>query len=290
MTVTLNSGCKINLLLNILGKRPDDFHELETVLQPIALHDEISFRKSSAGISLRCDNPALPLDGTNLIHRAATEFLKSANLQSGVEIQLIKKIPIAAGLGGGSGNAATTLLGLNELFDHPLALSQLHKLAAAIGSDVPFFLQSQPALASGRGETIQPLALFPALHGVWALLINPGFGISTVWAYQSLARFPGAINSRVHRAHELIGLLQNGNLTEAGASFYNTLEIPVLEKYPILKLFQEFLREHGAKVTLMSGSGSTTFALMPSEDEANELRNRFNAQFGSQNWTALVPI
>ena len=290
MTVTRNSGCKINLLLNLLSKRPDGFHELETVMQPIALRDEISFRKTSSGISLKCDNPALPVDGTNLIHRAATAFLKAANIRDGVEIHLAKKIPMAAGLGGGSGNAAATLLGLNELFAQPLTFSQLHELAAAIGSDAPFFLQECPVLACGRGEKVQPLSSFPALRGLWALLIHPRFGISTVWAYKAMARFPDAVNGRAHRAQELIGLLQHDNPAEAGAAFYNALEMPALEKYPILSLFQEFLRSNGAVAALMSGSGSTTFALLKGQSEAGELQERFLARFGRQNWTALVPL
>ena len=131
----------------------------------------------------------LPTDGQNLVHRAATAFLQAAKITGGVRIHLEKKIPLAAGLGGGSGNAATTLLALNELFDQPLAPEKLHELAAALGSDVPFFLQNRPALATGRGEKIQPLEDFPALRGKAFLLIHPGFGILTAWAYQALARF-----------------------------------------------------------------------------------------------------
>ncbi len=290
MTLTRPSACKVNLLLNILGKRADGFHELETVMQPVALHDELTFKRGGATLQLSCSNPALPVDSTNLVHRAATAFLESARITDGVSIHLTKNIPMAAGLGGGSGNAATTLLGLNELFGKPLSPEQLFQIAARLGSDVPFFLQHQPAMALGRGEQVESLAPFAALQGAWMLLIHPGFGISTPWAYKELANFPDALNGRAGRARELIALLQAGDLAAAGAAFYNSLEAPALRKYPVLALFQEFLRTHGAAATLMSGSGSTTFALMRDQSAAGVLREKFFARFGSTNWTALVPL
>src|SRR5207244_7720706 len=133
-------------------------------------------------------------------------------------------IPLAAGLGGGSGNAATTLLGLNELFGHPLLPEQLAQIAAFLGSDIPFFLQTKPALATGRGEKIQPLDFFPLLKGAAFLLIHPGFGIATAWAYHELGRFPAALNGQPLRAQKLIGLLQTADLSSATFEFYNSLE------------------------------------------------------------------
>ena len=179
MALEQKSPCKVNLLLNILGQRPDGFHELETVMHPVNLFDEIRFARGGDGIQLTCNEPALPVDSKNLVYRAADAFLKLHHLRDGVRIHLQKRIPLAAGLGGGSGNAATTLLALNELFDQPLSTAKLNELAASLGSDVPFFLQNRPALATGRGEKIQPLDFFPALRGKAFLLIHPGFGIST---------------------------------------------------------------------------------------------------------------
>ena len=193
MSLELQSPCKVNLLLNILGKRPDGYHELETVMQPVALHDRIVFQREGIDLQLTCSDSALPTDSTNLVHRAAAAFLTVTGLKEGVRIHLEKKIPMAAGLGGGSGNAATTLLGLNRLFDQPLTEASLHAIAASLGSDIPFFLQSGPALATGRGETIAPLAPFPALKGAGLLLLQPGFGIATAWAYKQLAQFPKAL-------------------------------------------------------------------------------------------------
>ena len=284
------SPCKVNLLLNILGKRPDGFHELETVMHPVPVYDRLTFERGGSGIQLTCSEPNLPTDSRNLVYRAAEALLKAANIRGSITLHLEKRIPLAAGLGGGSGNAATTLLGLNELFGHPLALAQLGTIAVSLGSDIPFFLQDKPALATGRGEKIQSLELFPALRGTALLLIHPGFGIATAWAYQQLAKFPNALNGRSGRATELISLLQSGDLKNAAAQFYNSLEAPALEKYPLLALFQEFLRENGAAGTLMSGSGSTTFAVVENETVGQALAERLKQKFGSTNWITVVTL
>jgi len=284
------SSGKVNLLLNILGRRPDGFHELETVMHPVPVFDRLSFSKKSPGIELICSEPALPTDSHNLVYRAAAAFLEAAKITEGVRIHLEKKIPLAAGLGGGSGNAATTLLGLNELFGHPVDSRQLQTIAAGLGSDVPFFLQDQPALATGRGEKIQPLAAFGALRGMAFLLVHPGFGIATAWAYQQLRRFPEALNGQPGRAARLVSVLQSASLKSAAAEFYNSLEAPALYKYPLLAIFQDFMRENGAIATLMSGSGSTTFAILDDRPSAESLAEKFKAKFGSASWTAAVPV
>ena len=290
MPLEKQSPCKVNLLLNILGKRADGFHELETVFHPVNVCDQLSFSRVGAGVQLTCSNPALPTDSTNLVHRAATAFLQAAKISDGVRIHLEKKIPLAAGLGGGSGNAATTLLGLNELFGQPLSHERLHTLAASLGSDVNFFLQNKPALAIGRGEKITSLDFFPALRGTAFVLVHPGFGIATAWAYQQLAHFPNVLNGRAGRAQKLISLLQTGDAKKAGAEFYNSLEAPALKKYPVLTLYQEFFREHGALAVLMSGSGSTTFAVMENQAAGEALVEKFKTQFGQTSWMAVVPI
>jgi 4-diphosphocytidyl-2-C-methyl-D-erythritol kinase len=282
------SSCKVNLLLNILGKRADGFHELETVMQPLRLCDEIAFERTASGIELTCSDPELPTDSSNLVHRAAASFFQHSAISAGVRMHLEKRIPMAAGLGGGSGNAATTLLGLNDLFDTPLAPEQLHSIAASLGSDIPFFLQTQPALATGRGEQIQPLRSFRALEGCAFLLVHPGFGIATAWAYKELARFPSALNGERGRAAKLVSLLNAGDLHDASREFYNALEAPALHKYPWLAVFQDFLRENGAAAVLMSGSGSTTFAIANDLCGAQELEERVREKFG-RCWTAVVP-
>jgi len=290
MGLQRRSWCKINLLLNVLGKRPDGFHELETVLHPAPVFELLEFERAGRGVELTCSVAALSAGPSNLAHRAATAFLEAAGIAEGVRIRLEKHIPLAAGLGGGSGNAAATLLGLNELFGWPLAPAALAGLAAGLGSDVPFFLQTRPAVATGRGERVAPLDFFPALRGVWALLAHPGFGVQTGWAYEALARFPAALQGQPGRTARLIEQLGAGDLAAARAQFYNALEMPVLGKYPVLALYQEFLRAAGALATQMSGSGSTTFALARGEAAALRLREKFLARFGANCWTAVVEL
>ncbi|HWQ93823.1 MAG TPA: 4-(cytidine 5'-diphospho)-2-C-methyl-D-erythritol kinase, partial [Clostridia bacterium] len=252
--------------------------------------DRLEFARADQGITLTCSEPGLPVDSRNLVYRAATAFLQATGLQQGVRIHLEKRIPMAAGLGGGSGNAATALLGLNELFGHVLPEDQMQALAGSLGSDVPFFLQDHPALASGRGEKIESLPPFACLQGKAFLLIHPGFGIATAWAYKELARFPSALNGKLGRARILVEALAAGDVENSASCFYNSLEAPALEKYPILALFQEFLKEHGALAAMMSGSGSTTFAIAKDLEAAQTLGEKFKARFGAENWIRSVPI
>ena len=290
MRLKKNSPCKVNLLLNILGKRVDGFHELETVMQPVNLGDEMTFERAGTGLQLTCSNPELPTDSKNLVHRAATVFLAAAKISDGVKIHLQKNLPLAGGIGGGSANAAVTFAALNELFGSPLPRGMLHELAAALGSDVPFFLYDKPALATGRGEKVQPLENFSALKGKAFFLVHPGFGISTPWSYQNLARFPAALNGKTGRAAGLVSKLQAGDWPAAAGDFYNSLEAPAFDKFPVLELYQEFLRENGALVSLMSGSGSTTFAITENLAAADTLAEKFKSQFGDSGWTATVRI
>ena len=256
--------------LNILGRRPDGFHELETLLQPVPCFDYLSLEDAGSGIELTCSQPGLPVDSSNLIHRATTAFVEASGVQSGIRIHLE--------------------LGLNRIFGHPLAPDRLAVLAATLGSDVPFFLQSHPALCTGRGEQVAPLDSLPALRGVSLLLIHPGFGIPTPWAYQQLGRFPDALNGRPGRAARLIEQLKKGDLGAAAGEFYNSLEIPALEKYPILAIYQQFLRDSGATAALMSGSGSTTFALLRDAATAEGVRQQFLKKFGASCWTAVATL
>jgi len=290
MRLEKKSPCKVNLILNILGQRADGFHELETVMQPVNLCDEMSFARAGSGVQLTCSNSELPVDAKNLVHRAATAFLAAAKISDGVKIHLQKNLPLAGGIGGGSANAAVTFAALNELFGAPLPLEKLHALAAALGSDVPFFLYDQPALATGRGENVRPLEKFSALRGKAFFLVHPGFGISTPWSYQNLARFPQDQNGTPGRAQKLISLLQDGDLKAAAGEVYNSLEAPAFDKFPVLQLYREFLRENGALVALMSGSGSTTFAIAENLSAAENLAEKFKSQFGANGWTATVAI
>lgn len=290
MSLVRTSACKVNLVLNLLGLRTDGFHELETLFFPVPLTDQLLFDVAPSGVELTCSRPDLPVDGTNLVCRAAASWFEASRLDGGVRIHLEKRLPIAAGLGAGSANAAATLLGLNELFGHPLSASQLGDLAARLGSDVNFFLQPNPALAFGRGERIEPVAPFSCLSGKALLLFHPGFGVSTPWAYKALAEFPQNRNGQPGRAQAVASALAQGDLSGAVSGWYNALEAPVLRKYPILALYQQFLRESGALGSLMSGSGSSTFALFESLDQARAVEPGFREQFGSEGWLQVVEL
>jgi 4-diphosphocytidyl-2-C-methyl-D-erythritol kinase len=277
-------------LLNLLGKRPDGFHELETLMHPVPVCDRLTFERKGNNIQLTCNDPRLPTDSKNLVYRAANLFLTTANIKDGVRIHLEKNVPMAAGLGGGSGDAAVTLLALNELFAEALPKEKLFELAASLGSDIPFFLQKEPAIGTGRGEKIKTLAPFPCLGGMSIILVHPGFGISTPWAYQQMSNFPDAQNGKPGRADKLAALLSKGDLAAASKEFYNSLEAPALKKYPLLVLFQEFFREQGALTTLMSGSGSATFAVVESQQKAEKVLEAFKTKFGEKMWLAAVGL
>lgn len=285
------SPCKINLLLNILCKRTDGFHELETVIFPVPLYDFLSFERSrETGVQLIIEGSDLSAGPDNLIFRAANAFFQKAGMEPAVLIRLQKRIPMEAGLGGGSGNAGTTLTALNELTGQPLDEQALQEIASSLGSDVPFFLHNSPALAEGRGEKVVTLPAFPAMKGKALFLVKPGFGISTAWAYQNLQRFPDLLNGQAGRGQQLVEALQNDDFSAASDLFFNSLEAPVLEKYPLLEIFQATLRNLGAEVTLMSGSGSTTFALFPNRSVADEASKAFVAEMGDAHWTQVVDL
>src|SRR5206468_9078668 len=173
---------KINLSLKILGRRSDAFHEIETVIAPISLYDEIKVEKRSGntGIVFRCDVPSVPQGDDNLVVRAAKAFVAKAKIDAAISIELQKKIPHGAGLGGGSSDAASTLLALNELFETNLAREALAKMAEMVGSDVPFFIFQSAAVCKGRGEFVTPTRLREQLA---VLLLKPEFGVPTQWAY-----------------------------------------------------------------------------------------------------------
>jgi 4-diphosphocytidyl-2-C-methyl-D-erythritol kinase len=285
-----SSPCKVNLVLNILGRRPDGFHELETVMMPVPLTDELEISRRASGVELSCNHPELPVDGGNLVHRAATRFLEAAGLKEGVAIRLEKRLPLAAGLGGGSANAAVTLRMMNELFGGVLSAEAVEGLAAGLGSDVPFFLQDGAGLGTGRGERVKPLGAFRSLAGCGLVLVHPGFGVSTPWAYSALAGYPAALNGRPGRAEEAIEAFAGPDPVRACQAFYNSLEAPVLEKHPLLRIFQEFFREQGALGTLMSGSGSSTFAVTWNAAAAEAMAAAFRGRFGDGVWVATCVL
>jgi 4-diphosphocytidyl-2-C-methyl-D-erythritol kinase len=171
----------------------------------------------------------------------------------------------------------------------PLSADQLKSIAATLGSDVPFFLQSNPAIATGRGEQVQAVEPFGALRGKFFVLVYPGFGVPTAWAYQHLGDFPDAVNGKPEQAALLSAKLQKGALRSASSEFYNALELPVLRKYPLLAMIRESMETQGAVVARMSGSGSTVFGIVETEPAAKNLEAHVQSKFGPC-WTAVVSM
>jgi len=254
----LFAPAKINLVLCVLFRRPDGYHELFTVFQKITLFDRLRVELTEAGLNLELAGPVkVPKEG-NLCLKAAETFLATTGLKKGAKIRLYKEIPVGAGLGGGSSNAAAVLKALNELCRYPLTESDLLKLARSIGADVPFFVSSySTALARGIGDILEPWPTHPA----WYVLVFPGFKISTAWAYQNL---------RLTTRHKPPNYEPAQPLWRQG--LVNDFETVVFETYPVLKTVKDFLLELGAVAALLSGSGATVFGVFEEREEAQEAK------------------
>jgi len=262
---------KINLSLKILGRRTDGFHEIETLIVPISLCDEIKIANQARGIDFQCDEPSVPKGDENLVVRAAKAFFEQTQQKGGVAIELQKKIPHGAGLGGGSSDAAATLLALNQIFEMKLSREELAKLGSTIGSDVPFFLFGSAAMCKGRGEIVAPVKLKEKLS---ILLLKPDFGVSTSWAY-SRWQESRAIPSVSYAAQEF-----------AGQTFVNDLERPVFEKFVFLaELKMWLLKQAEIGAALMSGSGSTMFAVMRQGADVDVVAKRARQELDRELWT-----
>jgi 4-diphosphocytidyl-2-C-methyl-D-erythritol kinase len=255
---------KINLYLHILGRRPDGFHELETLMAPISLADTVDIELAPGDIEFTCSDPSLSDAKENLVAKAAQLFLDEFKLETGIRIHLEKRIPVGAGLGGGSSDAAATLLCLRKLTGVNCPDEKLAELAARLGSDIPFFIYGRPAVCRGRGEIVEPIALKKHFHG---LLVHPGFGVSTPWAYKTYAQNP----QRGDAGRDFDGIILR-----------NDLEPPAFSKYPWLPTVKSWFRgQPGVLDALMSGSGSSVFALTESSANIAHLQRRFLREFGN---------
>lgn len=270
--LSIEARAKINLTLDILGKRSDGYHEVEMVMQAIALSDTLKFRETpvGAGVQLACDLPGLPGAERNLAYRAAKLVLERFHIRQGVAIELKKRIPIAAGLAGGSTDAAAAIIALNDLFKLGLDADALCALGAEIGSDVAFCVRGGTMLAKGRGELLSPL---PAMRQCWAILAKPQVRVSTAWAYQNYR--PENVKQRPNTAR-IITYLENGDFEGIGKSLCNVLESVTIHRHPEIAALKRQMREHGASASLMSGSGPTVFGLTPDEERARYIAARLS--------------
>lgn len=266
---------KINLSLRVLGRRSDGFHEIETLIAPVSLCDEIKIehRSGKQKIAFGCDDASVPKGEDNIVVRAAKTFFKETMISSGVSIELKKRIPHGAGLGGGSSDGASTLLALNALFETNLPREALAKMAETIGSDVPFFIFQSAAICKGRGELVSPTRLREQLP---LLLLKPEFGVPTQWAYSRW------------RVSPEIPEVSYASQSFEGQTFVNDLERPVFEKFVFLaEIKMWLLKQPEVGATLMSGSGSTVFAVIRRDTNVDRLSTRAKAQLDPELWTCV---
>lgn len=266
----LQAPAKLNLSLRVLGRRDDGFHEIDTLMVKLpGLADELEFREAE-DFSFKCDDPGVPQDDGNLVVKAVNAYESAAGIRCKCSISLRKTIPHGAGLGGGSSDAAMTLLGLNRLHGYPLGVETLHNLAASLGSDIPFFLTSGAARCSGRGDKIEPVPSPPTLS---ILLLKPTFGVATPDAY-----------GRWKQSFQIPGIRYAPQEIQ-GITLLNDLERPVFEKHRFLaELKQWLLDRRETAAALMSGSGSTVFAVLHDGADANALAASARAELDPTLW------
>jgi 4-diphosphocytidyl-2-C-methyl-D-erythritol kinase len=268
--IETGAPAKINLTLRVLGKRVDGFHEIETLIVPVGLADRLTVEEAE-GWSFSCDDPTVPGDERNLVVRAARIFFAETGVKDAVRVRLMKAIPHGAGLGGGSSDAAATLRMLDQFYGTGLAKESLMRMGAELGSDVPVFVEGRAAWCRGRGEIVEAADFAEKLP---VLLLKPGFGVPTPWAYQ-----------RWKDSRALAGVRYEGQEFQWGR-LENDLERPVFEKYLVLASMKEWLREQPETAgALMSGSGATMFAVLRAAGMGGSLGARARGMFGEELWT-----
>ncbi|SHK34685.1 4-(cytidine 5'-diphospho)-2-C-methyl-D-erythritol kinase [Desulforamulus aeronauticus] len=264
MGLTIKAHGKINLTLDVLSRRPDGYHDVEMIMQSIALHDTLRIEDQEEEIMLTAAGQPVSIDEDNLIIKAARLLQQQTGTQRGAKIHLQKEIPVAAGLAGGSTDAAATLRGLNELWQLGLSRKQLMELGVRLGADVPFCLLGGTAIARGIGEELTPL---PAAPNFGVVLVKPAFGVSTAAVYRGL----NVASLRQHpRTNSMVDALRFGQLSAVADELGNVLESVTLGLYPELQEIKETLTEVGCQGVLMSGSGPTIFGL--TEDAAAAIK------------------
>lgn len=272
-TLLIKAMGKINLSLDVLRKRDDGYHEVRMIMQTVNLYDELLISQNQNGkIDINCDKKWLPCNENNLIYKAAKLLLDSANENRGVKIELTKRIPVAAGMAGGSSDAAATLVGLNKFFNLGYSLEELRILGVKIGADVPYCIMGGTALSEGIGEILTPLKGAPEC---FVVLAKPDINVSTKYVYENLH----ADTLKVHPDIDgMVESIKRGDLRLIADKMGNVLETVTIQKYPIISKMKESLLKDGAMNSLMSGSGPTVFGLFTDKKKATIALNHLKKQ------------
>lgn len=288
--LAVKSFAKLNLYLEVLNKRQDNFHNLNTLFCRIDLADTIILKRRKDGlIKIKCDSRQVPGDKTNLAYRAVTLLKQELKLSYGLDIEIRKRIPVGAGLGGGSSNAASVLLGLNKYWNLKLSKKKLANLGAKIGSDVPFFIYNTKfALGSGRGDKIKPLAALKKLK-LWFILVYPKIKVSTPLIYRKFDSFSGLTRPSCNVKILTSELLKNSPQIEP-KYFFNSLEIVTTGLYPGVNQVKKALAGIGLEKIMMSGSGATVFALCACKKQALNLKRKLTGRHKSWQVFAISTV
>ncbi len=273
----IQAPAKINLSLDILSKRDDGYHNIESIMHPINLCDIITIEEIEEDLIISCNNESIPIGHENTVYKAAEIILRETGLKRGLHINIENNIPIGAGLGGGSADAAATILGINELFSLGLTIEEMSKLGSWVGSDVPFCVMRRTALVRGKGEEVIPIE---ASIDPWFVLIIPDFSIYTKDAYKAFDEIK-IMDKRLPKVDEMLKVISCGDCKGLCKELYNVMEIPVFQRFPVLKEIKERLIAKGALGALMSGSGSTIFGIAESEKAAKDIADKAKASFVS---------
>ncbi len=275
--IKIDSYSKINLTLNILAKRQDGYHDIETIMQSINLTDRICIKEEKEGIKIKCSHPLVPVDDQSLTYKSAEIILNRCRIKKGVKIEIDKKIPLASGMAGGSANSASILVGINKLFTLNLSNKDLREIGEELGMDVPFCIQNGTALAYHKGEKVTPLPLInPPL---WIIIINPGFEIPTKWAYNNLDF--DQVKKEKNNTKAMLKALKEMKLHEISKNLFNSFEGLIIKKYPEIGKIKDKLIQEGALGALMSGSGPTVFGIAKNKEQALKVYKKLKLEYKS---------
>ncbi len=294
--ISISAPAKVNLFLEVLGKRDDGYHDIRSVVVPISLSDDLVLRRTTGEIRVDVVPDAeaslvdLSISGDNLVVRAAALLREEAGVSDGVHVELRKRIPVGGGLGGGSADAAATLVGLNSFWNTGLDLNSLCDMGARLGRDVPALLYNQPILVEGVGDRISPISFdqsprCAADAGWWLVLLNPGFAVSTPDVY---SRCRWALTSERRTYTRMVSAVSERRLDLASESLFNGLQETVFRKYPLIRMMSEALLSAGALGALVSGSGGSVFGVTKDREHAESVRKAACCLLGDCMWSSVV--